>query len=1384
MKHFLIKNSLTLKGSGGKPAAPQPPVVTQFPSVLAPPQFGSFNSINSFSYAEMIDLIADGPIEGLINKNGRKVYDENIFEGIYLNDTAIKETSSIETQYVSVGFLKKALKRLWNTSVSGSFPRSLTLNPFDRNDIDDVNFNSNISLTYYHPDDSVAKFISLMRGDLSSSLLIKRAFDLSPIRSEKPFLTVITIPQFRLFLDKNKFDESEGGNTSPSPITLGISNLSEYFYFSVGYDSLNLFNYFELPRSFVINNLDLASGKKTFAKLKKDNALFLEYEASSINILIWSIYNTELDKPKNFDVALDKYFNNLVVFQNKTSLFNYNLVSSEFRHGSELQTPFKGFSKTEIDIEIGKELIGPYKTTNNFSPGSAFDAGGVQRLTSYSLQANSPPPVNLDLTQETSDDIRFIKNWPVEYDQNGDPYIIQNARSNYSQFDKTSTSRSCSEAVPITHYISNQNVEEVYVTLNINQLNDTNHIDLVSSTNAIGLKSKYTESTPQGTPTYSQLPGIASVQSSEVFSKYFLIFGSSISDGVILAGNNTITGLFQRIPSNINMEFNSPLYTYMLPTPDSSSIKTLSSRLYINDPNSFERLLKLKNSDFGSSYEFSLDDNERLSPQNYFKPYSFPVIDKTNPDFAIISTPANVNNPAGLQPYVDYPQGTNFIKNPATLVETTWNYQRCTIFNSINENNKAYGKFSIATVDYFSVSTKNFDRKHAVSVLINQFIPYQEIFQNWQIFDSENQGVAGTSVIIKIDTNRYPNINRYIIEPFVKNGYPKIIVGVNTILLLQYLRQAYAYAVDYTSSSIGWIVLLGLNYNYLTTQNSFWNGGTLKLTSLETLLANFGHVFNSLKSNINSSLVTTNALQNSLKKVAQGKLISDYNLKSYSFYYYSSMVPFYSLEQTYNKNFYNITDKKVETYGTTAKYNTNYIYLYDQTKNNVNLLSASDSPPISFRGIIIVYDLTSNQSVSNLTSSLVSNVKYGIAKAGTVTPNTTSATIPTLTQQLTAGSKLPAVVSVKVETGYEGKEQQQKYNTDEYFAYQYDIYGLASDQALVDIGRTSQDYVYSKKINSETGGYFQQIKNQYTNGLKLYLYKITLMKNYSPTYYYLLDSQPRRIGKLIIASLANQFIANTTFGVTVLTGDSPVKNIGLRQTILQPTDVSGLSSQNINEAKWDDYNSLISNWINLTSLNEFLLTETELNTFFTNNLKTLNLAQAIAYLKQTKQSKSLFPVDSYPSDSYVQTSPASASTLGYDRYEIYYDAAYNLSIDLYTFTYNIYNTIDISSGAVVPIANTAISDLDSFVKTDLYLTIYRERAHDAFSFFDAATKAFPEDAFLYLVRNSDVNVIARFSRTPENTNNTLLDRLANVITNIITVAGYLGQIVNNFINKF
>lgn len=84
MKHFEIKNNIA--GSKGGGSKPKPPV-------LKPPQIGDYSVAASFSYSESVDLLSDGPIEGLVNSNGYVLNPESYMQGLYLNDTPVEITN-------------------------------------------------------------------------------------------------------------------------------------------------------------------------------------------------------------------------------------------------------------------------------------------------------------------------------------------------------------------------------------------------------------------------------------------------------------------------------------------------------------------------------------------------------------------------------------------------------------------------------------------------------------------------------------------------------------------------------------------------------------------------------------------------------------------------------------------------------------------------------------------------------------------------------------------------------------------------------------------------------------------------------------------------------------------------------------------------------------------------------------------------------------------------------------------------------------------------------------------------------------------------------------------------------------------------------------------
>ena len=71
----------------GKPKAPPPPRPW-----LKPPFIGQHSVAASYTVAEILDLLCEGPIEGICNKNGNVT--NTWFQGVYLNETPIATTDN------------------------------------------------------------------------------------------------------------------------------------------------------------------------------------------------------------------------------------------------------------------------------------------------------------------------------------------------------------------------------------------------------------------------------------------------------------------------------------------------------------------------------------------------------------------------------------------------------------------------------------------------------------------------------------------------------------------------------------------------------------------------------------------------------------------------------------------------------------------------------------------------------------------------------------------------------------------------------------------------------------------------------------------------------------------------------------------------------------------------------------------------------------------------------------------------------------------------------------------------------------------------------------------------------------------------------------------
>jgi hypothetical protein len=103
MKHLLKKINM-MRGGGGKKQKSQPRPA-DIPPSLKPPQIGDLSMAASYSYAEVFDLVSDGPIEGLVNQNGLVLSNKDILQGIYLDDTpiAVSDDSFVVFNNTAIG---------------------------------------------------------------------------------------------------------------------------------------------------------------------------------------------------------------------------------------------------------------------------------------------------------------------------------------------------------------------------------------------------------------------------------------------------------------------------------------------------------------------------------------------------------------------------------------------------------------------------------------------------------------------------------------------------------------------------------------------------------------------------------------------------------------------------------------------------------------------------------------------------------------------------------------------------------------------------------------------------------------------------------------------------------------------------------------------------------------------------------------------------------------------------------------------------------------------------------------------------------------------------------------------------------------------------------
>jgi hypothetical protein len=162
--------------------------------------------------------------------------------------------------------------------------------------------------------------------------------------------------------------------------------------------------------------------------------------------------------------------------QNATfnSQYNYNNVLIEARNGSESQKPFRFFNKVYIDKDVSKNLYGPFKITGEVQRLSLVDPANEWFTKDNLLMDTAGYNVgvtlsnNIPINEGSNDKLRGDKNNMVSTKG-------PKAFSSWNDANKEYTSEE--KAGPVTYYVNNPNVSEVFITLKIDSLFDTVEIN-------------------------------------------------------------------------------------------------------------------------------------------------------------------------------------------------------------------------------------------------------------------------------------------------------------------------------------------------------------------------------------------------------------------------------------------------------------------------------------------------------------------------------------------------------------------------------------------------------------------------------------------------------------------------------------------------------------------------------------------------------------------------------------------------------------------------------------------------------------------------------------------------------------------------------------------
>lgn len=473
MKHINKKLSIRGAGKGGPKAQP---------AVLRPPKLGGFVGVSSYNVAEVIDLISDGPIEGLVDQNGQ-ILNENIFKGVYMDNTPVQ--NSIKNNIggvigeISISNLTNVISNIWmsgdNFKTLQYFPQEAlflekilsyvsrrTYAPYintalglSSDDIKNNNWSFNSDKINIWSSDP---FINTPRIISSFETRINQLINNSGNAIEKSIAikNINALNDLKQKTSKNKhpignWDGAVGGVTS-SYFIIELSNLqafserpiNEYlsFYIKELTDRFAYISLFIQPQ--IANN-------KFNGKI--DGFIFISIPLIGKDVsdtsALYSVPQSLLYALNSSDISL---ITSDTPYSSDQDTYNFSNISCEFRNGKEFQSSLAGFDKVYTDYAYDKRLLGPFKKElplQRININNSFKDG----INNFSLNVSNSDVLN---GREGSSDNRNSSNDFSDWQD----------RNEKVDYDSLST----------THVIENPLVEQALLTVVIQDLSDTIHL--------------------------------------------------------------------------------------------------------------------------------------------------------------------------------------------------------------------------------------------------------------------------------------------------------------------------------------------------------------------------------------------------------------------------------------------------------------------------------------------------------------------------------------------------------------------------------------------------------------------------------------------------------------------------------------------------------------------------------------------------------------------------------------------------------------------------------------------------------------------------------------------------------------------------------------------